>query len=171
MMNEIETVKQTTKRLRQYSKKFFKYAIEKANHKCSICGFGSEKFNFLHVHHIYPIKDYCIDFRVLGGTPTTSFEKVTLVALCPNCHMIVHRLKDAVNDEHKERLKIEIERMSGDEGIRLAIFYSERINLYFIARKMGHDDNISKNIVLNYGLQHSDLMGELKQQEEKFIQS
>ena len=151
-MNEMEPEKQTTKRLRQYSKKFFKYAIERANHKCSICGFGSEKFNFLHVHHIYPIKGYCLDFRVLGGTPTDSFEKANLVALCPNCHMIVHRLQDAVNYEHKERLKIEIERLLGDEGVLLAIFYSDRFNLYHRARRMGHDDDTSKNIVLCYGL-------------------
>lgn len=56
--------------------------------KCAICGFdakeiyGEEYEGKIHVHHIIPIHEVGIEYRV---NPATD-----LIPVCPNCHMILH---------------------------------------------------------------------------------
>jgi len=54
-----------------------KNIIEQFNGKCAICGFSVS--TILKIHHILPVSE--------GGDNSTK----NLVALCPNCHDLVHR--------------------------------------------------------------------------------
>ena len=57
-------------------------------YKCAICGFdakevyGNEFEGKIHVHHITPIHEVGIEYKV---NPLTD-----LIPVCPNCHMILH---------------------------------------------------------------------------------
>ncbi len=72
--------------------------------RCSVCDFDFEKMygnlgeGFIHVHHIKPLskigKSYKVDF------------KNDLVPVCPNCHSMIHRNKEALTvDELKQIIK------------------------------------------------------------------
>lgn len=53
--------------------------LKRAKYRCEICGYGgSEFFQTLNVHHIVPVSK--------GGHGGGS----NLIALCPNCHAVVH---------------------------------------------------------------------------------
>ncbi len=81
-----------------------KKCIKHYGYKCSICGFDFEaKYGdfgkeFIHVHHLRPIatigKKYELD-------PIKDLRPV-----CPNCHSIIHRYKEALSiDELKANIK------------------------------------------------------------------
>ncbi len=59
---------------------------------CIGCGFNFEKFygphgkDFIHIHHINPISEL--------DEPKAIDPKTDLIPLCPNCHSMVHRLKN-----------------------------------------------------------------------------
>ena len=69
---------------------------------CSICGFNFEKFygdtgkGFIHVHHLKPLSKI---------KKTHKAQLKDLVLVCPNCHAMLHRQKDALTpDELKSRI-------------------------------------------------------------------
>lgn len=70
-----------------------KRCIEKYGAVCSICGFDFEKIygelgkGFIHVHHIVPI-------HTIGKGYEVNPEK-DLIPVCPNCHAMLHRGKNA----------------------------------------------------------------------------
>jgi len=51
--------------------------MERSGGACEICAYGFTPV--LHVHHIFPV--------AMGGTPL----QWNLIALCPNCHALVHK--------------------------------------------------------------------------------
>lgn len=59
---------------------------------CKGCGFNFEKFygsygkDFIHIHHINPISEL--------DEPRAINPETDLIPLCPNCHSMVHRLKN-----------------------------------------------------------------------------
>lgn len=68
--------------------------IEYYGYSCSVCGvvlediYGEIARDFIHVHHVKPIHE--ID-------STYSVDPISdLIPVCPNCHSIIHRYKDAV---------------------------------------------------------------------------
>lgn len=60
---------------------------------CKGCGFDFEKTygdlgkDFIHVHHITPVKTIAENYQI---DPVTD-----LVPLCPNCHAMVHRSNES----------------------------------------------------------------------------
>ena len=73
--------------------------LEASGYKCYICGFDFEKTygeigkGFLEVHHKRPISTYDEEHEI---------PQSELVALCSNCHSMVHRRKEAMDvDELK----------------------------------------------------------------------
>ena len=78
------------KTLRQNSTRFYTAVIERANHRCEICGWGDTTLNCLQIHHINPIKQYYKDFYKMEVIPSKNYELANLVALCPNCHAFIH---------------------------------------------------------------------------------
>ena len=73
---------------------------------CSICGmdfgkrYGKDGEGFIHVHHMKPLHkiggDYIVDY------------KNDLIPVCPNCHAMIHRIKNGENmtlEELKEKLR------------------------------------------------------------------
>ena len=67
-----------------YNAVFAKYGA-----KCSVCGFRfSEKYGeigeqFIHVHHVVPLADIGLEYRV--------HPIVDLRPVCPNCHAMLHQ--------------------------------------------------------------------------------
>ena len=69
-----------------------KKCIEEFGASCVICGMNFEKAygeygkGFIHVHHLKPLhtigRDYVVDY------------KKDLIPVCPNCHAMIHRIKD-----------------------------------------------------------------------------
>jgi len=151
---------ETIQKLRQNSKKYFTHAIERANRKCEICGFGSEKFNLLQIHHIQPIQDYWERFLTKRKIPGFLFEKFNLVALCPNCHLLVHRLKKCTNRNHSTRLLSEIDNMFNNHSHLIDKFtlLSQPYECFMsraTADGISHEE--ASSIYLNYGLTHEDI--------------
>lgn len=61
--------------------KFFRDMIRRRNGGCcEVCGFFSHPI--AHIHHVVPVRKGGVGFP--GN----------LIALCPNCHTTIHRLKD-----------------------------------------------------------------------------
>ena len=66
--------------------------IEHHGSKCAICGmdfgkrYGDFGEGFIHVHHLKPLhsigQEYVVDY------------KKDLIPVCPNCHAMIHRIKD-----------------------------------------------------------------------------
>lgn len=80
-----------------------KKCIEHYGTSCSVCGFNFEQIygeigkNFIHVHHLTQVakvgKTYSVD-------PVKDLRPV-----CPNCHAMIHRRKDAITiEELKSKL-------------------------------------------------------------------
>ena len=61
--------------------------------QCKICGFDFEKTygeagkGLIHVHHIVPISSIKEEYQI-------DYEK-DLIPVCPNCHSMIHRKKEA----------------------------------------------------------------------------
>jgi len=81
-----------TKLLRQNSSKFYNDVLKTADNKCEICGWGTDSKNCLHIHHINPINNYSFLFYAKKELPDDHYEMSNLIALCPNCHTVVHKL-------------------------------------------------------------------------------
>lgn len=70
-----------------------KKCLEYHGFVCKICGFDSEKIygkqfeGKIHVHHIIPLNEIGIEYKV---DPIRD-----LIPVCPNCHMILHSRKPA----------------------------------------------------------------------------
>ena len=84
---------------RQRNRQARQQCLEASGYKCYICGFDFEKTygeigkGFLEVHHKRPISTYDEEHEI---------PQSELVALCSNCHSIVHRRKEAMDvDELK----------------------------------------------------------------------
>lgn len=84
---QIATANQRAERQRQRSRVKAKsatvrrFVMHRANSRCEICGFGFS--SILNVHHIQPV--------YMGG----SARVLNLIALCPNCHGMVHHYNKA----------------------------------------------------------------------------
>lgn len=69
------------KRQSRANARFFRDAIRKrCNGRCEVCDFFCHPI--MNIHHVKPVSK--------GGT---GFPQ-NLIALCPNCHTTIHRLKD-----------------------------------------------------------------------------
>ena len=84
---------------RQRNRQARQQCLEASGYKCYICGFVFEKTygeigkGFLEVHHKRPISTYDEEHEI---------PQSELVALCSNCHSMVHRRKEAMDvDELK----------------------------------------------------------------------
>ena len=84
---------------RQRNRQARQQCLEASGYKCYICGFDFEKTygeigkGFLEVHHKRPISTYDEEHEI---------PQSELVALCSNCHSMVHRRKEAMDvDELK----------------------------------------------------------------------
>lgn len=78
-----------------------KKALDYYGYDCRACGFNfEEKFgecgkNFIHVHHLVPLKDIDKSYKI---DPIKD-----LIPLCPNCHAMAHRgYKLNINKEKKK---------------------------------------------------------------------
>jgi len=71
-------------------------------YKCKACSFdfeetyGSIGHNFIHVHHIVPISEIKKQYKI---DPVKD-----LVPVCPNCHAIIHRKKQALTIKQLKRV-------------------------------------------------------------------
>ena len=71
--------------------------IDKYGYNCIICGFNFEKAyggigkKFIHVHHIKPLSEIKEEYKV---DPIEDLRPV-----CPNCHAMLHRKKEAYKIE------------------------------------------------------------------------
>lgn len=61
------------------------FVRHRANSRCEICGFTF--WSIINVHHILPV--------AMGG----SAKVQNLIALCPNCHGMVHHYRKAYSDD------------------------------------------------------------------------
>ena len=84
---------------RQRNRQARQQCLEASGYNCYICGFDFEKTygeigkGFLEVHHKRPISTYDEEHEI---------PQSELVALCSNCHSMVHRRKEAMDvDELK----------------------------------------------------------------------
>ena len=93
--------KQELKKIRKESRKqsngLRKYILRIANNKCEICGWKSSFKDALHIHHIIPISDwrytrYNKNSRKIEPYFNPGDEINNLIALCPNCHCLVHKI-------------------------------------------------------------------------------
>lgn len=91
---------------------------------CRICGF--DKLGWTHLHHIIP--------KSKGGTD----YKSNLIALCPNCHYLVHAGKlDVVTDTNVvTKPIIETLRKQTDRIINEPLF-KEKVNYCEACKKLG----------------------------------
>ena len=71
--------------------------------KCSVCGFDFEKFygdigkEFIEAHHVKPV-------HTLKRNTTISTND--LIAVCSNCHRMIHRKKEILTSEElKKKIK------------------------------------------------------------------
>ena len=107
--------KRYIKRCRQRSNAHHDYILRRANYQCEICEWGNRNLNCLHVHHIMPLK------TLYGGQITSEmiednsfvdmeFEHANLVALCPNCHRLVHTFMNSKGFGHRVQILKEIEK-------------------------------------------------------------
>ena len=78
--------------------------IEYFGYECQVCEFNFEKVygqlgkDYIHVHHIIPLSEIRENYKVNAITD--------LIPVCPNCHAIIHRTKQALTIEAlKEQLK------------------------------------------------------------------
>lgn len=119
MNDSPKELKAFKKKLRENSKKYHKDVLEHALWKCELCGWGNRNFNCLQIHHICPVETYAgifLSFRdaisneFKNGMPDSRFEKANQIALCPNCHMLVHQfIKEAFRVKDFETHKGDIE--------------------------------------------------------------
>lgn len=85
-------LEQTTITIHERNIEARKKCIQTKGLKCSVCGFDFEKTygelgkGFIHVHHVNPISDK-------DGLYEIDIEK-DLFPVCPNCHAMLHRMKD-----------------------------------------------------------------------------
>lgn len=81
---------------RQRNRQARQQCLEASGYKCYVCGFDFEKTygeigkGFLEVHHKRPISTYDEEHEI---------PQSELVALCSNCHSMVHRRKEAIDVE------------------------------------------------------------------------
>ncbi len=73
--------------------KFFRDAIRKrSNGHCEVCGFFCHPI--MNIHHVKPVS------KGGNGMPEN------LIALCPNCHTTIHRLKDTEKEGDDQALEL-----------------------------------------------------------------
>lgn len=86
---------------RQRNRQARQQCLEASGYKCYICGFDFEKTygeigkGFLEVHHKRPISTYEEEHEI---------PQSELVALCSNCHSMVHRRKEAMDVDELKNL-------------------------------------------------------------------
>ena len=91
------------KALRNNSKKYHKKVLKNAVYHCEICGWNAIT-HCLEIHHICPVSVYSTVFLHFmntsygrltldsSGLPPAFFELANQIALCPNCHKMIHAL-------------------------------------------------------------------------------
>ena len=80
-------------RLSRADAKYFRDAIRDSSRgRCEVCGYFCHPI--LHIHHIKPVSK--------GGEGMPN----NLIALCPNCHTTIHRLKDTEKDGNERGLEL-----------------------------------------------------------------
>lgn len=82
------------KKLRQNSRKYHKRILKKYKNKCAICSWGEGFKDCLQIHHILPVKKYFRVFYEAMEIPDSAFEESNLIVLCPNCHTLIHKLRN-----------------------------------------------------------------------------
>lgn len=86
---------------RQRNRQARQQCLDASGYKCYVCGFNFEKAygnigkGFLEVHHTKPLAAYDDEHPI----PQTE-----LVALCSNCHSMVHRTKDVLDVDELKRM-------------------------------------------------------------------
>lgn len=85
---------------RQRNRAARQQCLEASGYTCHVCGFNFEKTygeigkNFLEVHHIKPLATYDDEHPI---------PQSELVALCSNCHSMVHRKREVLDVEDLKR--------------------------------------------------------------------
>ena len=80
--------KRKRSRNRARTKLINRFVMNRANSRCEICAF--DFWSILNIHHILPV--------AMGG----SARVFNLIALCPNCHGMVHHYRKAYSDDQAE---------------------------------------------------------------------
>ena len=91
LFSEKENIKKFKKRLRGNSKKYYKRILKRSNKNCEICGWGIGVGSCLQIHHVRPVSKYYGALMPFNSVPDERFELSNLIALCPNCHTLVHQ--------------------------------------------------------------------------------
>ncbi len=74
-------------------KRYRRQAIEIHGYRCAVCElsmgdlYGNAGEGLIHIHHVVPVSTY--------AQPKTIDPEKDLVPVCPNCHAVIHRRKDA----------------------------------------------------------------------------
>lgn len=90
---EAHSIDDETKRQSRADAKYFRDAVRKrSNGKCEICGFFCHPI--MNIHHVKPVS------KGGNGYPEN------LIALCPNCHTTIHRLKDTEKNGDEKGLAL-----------------------------------------------------------------
>ncbi|EKN3981431.1 HNH endonuclease [Yersinia enterocolitica] len=77
-------------------------AIEIHGLNCSVCDMNFENFygaigsGFIHIHHIKPLHTINAEYKVS--------PKDDLIPVCPNCHAMLHRFKNALSIEQLKKI-------------------------------------------------------------------
>jgi hypothetical protein len=66
--------------------------LHRSKHKCEACGFDYGHGRILRSHHVRPV------------SKDGKSDADNLVALCPNCHAVVHVLRPGSKSERKRRM-------------------------------------------------------------------
>lgn len=86
---------------RQRNRAARQQCLEASGYTCHVCGFNFEKTygeigkNFLEVHHIKPLATYDDEHPI---------PQSELVALCSNCHSMVHRKREVLDVEDLKKM-------------------------------------------------------------------
>lgn len=91
------------------SPKVRKRILDRAKGACEICRYPFSRI--LNIHHIYPVE--------LGGTPLPW----NLIALCPNCHGLVHHFGRMKSSHPAKRIQylMRVTGMSEWEAVRICL--------------------------------------------------
>lgn len=102
------------------SPKIKRYILDRAGGACEICRYSFTPI--LHIHHIYPVE--------IGGVPLPW----NLIALCPNCHALIHRFARVRSSHPAKRVEhcMRVTGMTEWKAVRICLIASKNasVNTY-----------------------------------------
>lgn len=102
------------------SPKMRRQILDRAEGSCEVCRYPFAQI--LNIHHIYPVE--------LGGVPLPW----NLIALCPNCHALVHRFSRLKSSHPAKRVQylMRVTGMSECEAVRICLLATKNasVNTY-----------------------------------------